>query len=481
MAIGRTYPIGSGDGRCDALGSNAHGLMARCQTELVSSLSRKTLVVATTAALVASAGVGGSASADEPASTAGSGVLPGRCLDASVPLPYEESYLRTSQAGAFIRAGGFEPMTERFVARLCRAPGPVAAAAIVHTSSRVLWRTAVDRAQGRVEMGTLSAGDDRPLYWTRLAMIAALRQWAPSYPLKPQTRQNLIDTVDRISRGQDDVRFSGGKTKRVLVTGFDPFTLNRDVRQGNPSGASALALDGKTIRTAAGPVRVETALFPVRWRDFANGMVERALLPHFRPGPKQVDAFATTSQGRPGRFDLEQTNGAWRAGFGDNEDICYRGMVPVTRGVPTVTPQPQWVPTTLPTHEMSTADTGRFPVRHNTEVTEVPGATPPEPVTTSCPAPESPGTTRPDGPTPGSQARAGGGGDYLSNEIAYRATLLRDATGLDVPGGHIHTPVLEGLGDDPDELTTPTFESNRSAITHQVRALVRVGAGTLHR
>lgn len=59
-------------------------------------------------------------------------------------------------------------------------------------------------------------------------------------------------------------------------------------------------------------------------------------------------------------------------------------------------------------------------------------------------------------PTPGSQARAGGGGDYLSNEIAYRATLLRDALGLEAPGGHIHTPVLEGLdAENPAELTNP--------------------------
>lgn len=76
-------------------------------------------------------------------------------------------------------------------------------------------------------------------------------------------------------------------------------------------------------------------------------------------------------------------------------------------------------------------------------------------------------------PTPGSQARAGGGGDYLSNEIAYRATLLRDALGLEAPGGHIHTPVLEGLdAENPAELTNPTFEANCEAITAQVRALV---------
>ncbi len=90
---------------------------------------------------------------------------------------------------------------------------------------------------------------------------------------------------------------------------------------------------------------------------------------------------------------------------------------------------------------------------------------------------------RPDGPTPGSAARAGGGGDYLSNEIAYRATLLRDAVGLDAPGGHLHTPVLAfGPGNtDPatGTVTDPEFVRARQAMTDQVRAVLTVVAGTV--
>ncbi|RCV47095.1 pyroglutamyl peptidase, partial [Marinitenerispora sediminis] len=70
--------------------------------------------------------------------------------------------------------------------------------------------------------------------------------------------------------------------------------------------------------------------------------------------------------------------------------------------------------TSLPCARIAAADTGHHPVRGNTEVTEIPagGGQP---------------VVRPGGPTPGSTAVAGGGGDYLSNEIAYRNTLLRDA------------------------------------------------------
>ncbi len=202
-------------------------------------------------------------------------------------------------------------------------------------------------------------------------------------------------------------------------------------------------------------------MFPVRWQDFADGTVERTLRPYL---PK-VDLFTTVSQGRAGRFDIERTNGAWRGGFPDNDNVSRTETVPVTDPAS----QPQWTTTTLPYTAIVAAHTGRFPVYDHTEVTEIPaGGTDP--------------VVRPDGPTPGSTARAGGGGNYLSNEIAYRATLLRDRLGLHdtLPGGHVHTPVLEfGVGNtDPatGTVTDPEFVRNRLDIIDQVRAIVMVAA-----
>jgi hypothetical protein len=76
-------------------------------------------------------------------------------------------------------------------------------------------------------------------------------------------------------------------------------------------------------------------------------------------------------------------------------------------------------------------------------------------------------------------ARQGGGGNYLSNEIAYRATLLRDAVHADLPGGHVHTPVLQFAPDNTTEITDPVFVRNRTDIIAQVRAIIAVAAGTL--
>jgi len=399
------------------------------------------------------------------------------CVDRSVPLTAEEDLLSRPEPARFVEAGGFADALRAFDRDICAAGSLREARAVVRDHARALWRSAVARAHGGESAGaTLDGGDDRPLYWTRLAMAATLRQWRPAFDLGAADRTALIAVLDRVSRGQDDIRFPRSeRVRKVLVTGFDPFQLSRNIRQGNPSGATALALDGLTVKGPDGPIRLEAALFPVRWRDFGDGMVEQTLLPHLT-GRAAVDAFVTTSQGRTGRIDVEHFNGAWRGGSADNEGVCYRGVAPIAPHLPTILPQPQWTTTTLPVDALLDARTAPFPVYDNRTVVEVAGDTPAQAATTDCPAAYSFGTTRRDGPTDGSQARSGGGGNYLSNEVAYRATLLRDALRLDVPGGHVHTPVLTGLGSDPEDLSTPAFEANRETIVAQVRDLVMIVA-----
>ncbi|MFF7638854.1 pyroglutamyl peptidase [Streptomyces canus] len=381
---------------------------------------------------------------------------------ATAPSPtVEERRLDQAVPREILERSGFDTVPLHFNRALGSARSYTQARNVVVRQGSALWKRAVDRAQGRGPSGgDLSRDDDRPLYWARLGMTREVRTWEPSFGLSDGQRANLLDELERTSRGQTAVRYPAGqRLKRVLVTGFDPFTLDRDIRISNPSGASALALDGTVIETADGPARVETVVFPVRWQDFTDQTVERALRPYL----KRVDLFTTVSQGRVGRFDVERTNGAWRGGFADNDNSGVAGTVPVSDPGS----QPQWTTTTLPYKAIVDADTGRFPVYDHTSVTEIPaGGTQP--------------VVRPDGPSPGSTARAGGGGDYLSNEIAYRATLLRDRLGLHgvLPGGHVHTPVLEfGAGNtDPatGTVTDPGFVRNRLDIIAQVRAILVV-------
>jgi pyrrolidone-carboxylate peptidase len=385
----------------------------------------------------------------------------------------EERRLARAAPQEILRRSGFATVAPEFARALGRADSYAQAERVVVQQGARLWRRAVDRAQGRGPAGgDLSRDDDRPLYWARLGMTREVRQWEPEFAVTDAQRARLLDSLEQNSRGQDAIRYPHTKgVKRILVTGFDPFTLDRDIRISNPSGATALALDGTTIQTADGPARVETAVFPVRWQDFTGGTsqafgsgggtVERTLRPYL----PHVDLFTTISQGRVGRFDVERTNGAWRGGYPDNQNLSVTETVPVTDPAS----QPQWTSTTLPYKEIVAANTGRFPVYDNTSVTEIPaGGTDP--------------VVRPDGPTPGSTARSGGGGNYLSNEIAYRATLLRDRLGLhsSLPGGHVHTPVLQFGTDNTDPatgtVTDPEFVRNRLDIIAQVRAILTVAA-----
>jgi pyrrolidone-carboxylate peptidase len=386
-------------------------------------------------------------------------------FDRSAPLTAEEQRLPQAVPREILRRSGFDRFAARFSAVLCGLPRRAAARALVAVEGRLLWRFAVARAQGRTAADGLPRADDRPLYWARLELTAALRQWQPRFALSPAERADLIASLDRSSRGQDTIGFPAGEgVRRVLVTGFDPFRLDDDIRHSNPSGSTALALDGAVLDTPSGPARVETAMFPVLWQPFEQGMLEHALLPHLLPGPRMADVVVTVSQGRPARFDLERWNGRWHTST-DNDRQSRESPIPIPAGTPTVLPAPEFVPTTLPYQRIVPANPGPFPLFDQTAVLEIPaGDTAP--------------VLAPDGPTPGSLARAGGGGSFLSNEIAYRTTLLRDAVAADIPAGHLHVPVLDfGPGNATDP-TDPVLEQNRLTILDQTRAILAIAAGS---
>ncbi|HEU5472451.1 MAG TPA: pyroglutamyl peptidase [Actinophytocola sp.] len=389
------------------------------------------------------------------------------CFDPAAPLTVEEQRLALPVPQEILRLTGFDRFAQVFGAALCAVPNRHLAGTAVAVQGKVLWTAAVERAQGRLPAIGLDRTDDRPLYWARLTLSRALRQWTPAFGLPAADRDRLLETLERTSRGQDTVQFPAGRgINRILVSGFDPFQLDLDIRRSNPSGAAALALDGTVLSTSAGPARIETAMFPVNWDPFAAGVVEQTFQPFLEPGRRQVDMFTTVSQGRPERFDVERYNGRWRGGFPDNLNVSRTGVIPIPPAVPTVLPAPEFVPTTLPFATIVAAPTGRFPVFDNTAVVEIPaGATAP--------------VTSPTGPTPGSVARQGGGGNFLSNEISYRTTLLRDALHTTTPGGHLHTPVLRFAEGNTTEITDPTFIQNRTDIINQVRTILTVAAATL--
>lgn len=354
---------------------------------------------------------------------------------ASPDTRVEHTRLTDATVTDILARSGFDDVAGAVRTAVCDAGSSRAATAAARLAGQALWQRAVDRVQGRGNAGgDLPRSDDRPLYWARLAGELEIARVAPAYRTwSENARAKVLAAFDRSSRGIESTAFTrgeSGRSRQVLASGFDPFTLDRNIRQSNPSGATALAMDGRVVQTAKGPVEIQTVVFPVLWEPFAQGIVERAFLPHLVPGKRDVDTAITISQGRAGRFDLEVWNGAHRGTFPDNDRVSVNETIPIPEDVPHADPQPQWTRTTLPVEAMKAAVPGTFPVNINRIVTEIPaGSTAP--------------VTRED-PTPGSTAVAGGGGDYLSNESAYRTTALRDALQADTKQGHIHVPVLDG-------------------------------------
>lgn len=389
------------------------------------------------------------------------------CFDPATPVTVEEQRLTASlPAGGpavgpeLVRLAGLDPLVAEVKHDLCAARTPRRAERVVTQAGDRLWRTAVDRAQGRrPDLGTLDRFDDRPLYWARLQLSSAIRQWT-SFPAQ---RDALLTAFDRGSRGLDDVRFPLGKTRRVMVSGFDPFQLDgAGITISNPAGASALQLDGRVLDTPSGPAVVQAVSFPVVWGYFDQGIVESAYGTALRDRARRPDVVLTISQGRPGRFDVERWAGAWRGGFPDNNNVSVTGGVPPAAGWPQ--PDVQFIETTLPYSRMLEV-TGAYPVNFNQAFCVWPDSSHPGAGTPVC---------RSDAPAPGEIAASGGGGDYLSNESMFRANRVRLGLGLtSVAGGHLHTPVLG----QPTGLTDPAFEGRRQAIASEVIALATAAAG----
>jgi len=485
------------------------------------------------------------------ASLSGGALAQAPCINETITPSFEERRLVNLLPGTtvpapqrILEASGSDKFGPGLIAKLCAEDAPsnlTSAMAVTKGEARRLWRGAVDRAQGKHVEGDLPRSDDRPLYWARLTMTKALRQWQPSFEMSPEERAKLIWEFERTSRGQYDIDFPAGhKNIRVLVSGFDPFSLGNPgstgtgVRIGNPSGANALSLDGQRIKLPNGTTAaVETYILPVNYTEFMAGMVEDTVAPHMQPGPKRVDASISVSQGGAFEFWLEHWNGRFHGPSAGNDGIALcpsaNGQrLPANDDCDVYPPErwlgynpkpwskhnpPQFTVTTMPVASMIAAKTGTpggsfqrppgdgwnnpndpaevFGVFWHTNYGVFPDCNLTQTVNRNNPVPLAfPPPTPPIPPGSEECARSGGGGDYLSNEVAYRNTLMRDTFGLKIPAGHIHVPTMTRfIGNtppnnsntsNPTAITDSTFEAYRDAIVEQTRRLIFVAVQNLN-
>jgi len=357
----------------------------------------------------------------------------------SNPLTVEEQRINKAQLAMPNVLKAFTPQVTSFEQQFKELNNFKSAKTLVQSFSFELWENAKQR------IINTNNYDDRALYWARLLSSKVIRTTSPKFSITQAQLNTLLTLLEEGSRGRTDLTFSSGSTKKILLTGFDPFLLDRNINQSNPSGVAALLLDGQVINYKGISAEINTVMVPVRYEDFDQGIIESLLAPYY--ALNKVGMVVTVSMGRT-QFDLEHFPGKRRSVTApDNANIVYGGtqtspVIPKLNGRPL--PGNEFVKFSLPVNYMQQAK-GPYKVIDNREVTTL----------------EKTYKAGSYGELKNSIAVNGGGGGYLSNEISYRSIRLRDALNSSIPTGHIHTPRIQ------------QFEPETEAkIVNQIKAML---------
>ncbi|HEV2963753.1 MAG TPA: IPT/TIG domain-containing protein [Candidatus Angelobacter sp.] len=404
---------------------------------------------------------------------------------------YEE-YLRVFDEAQRILSGtSLEGFAQAFYGELVSKGATTGATTdVLKTQGDLLWTRAYQAVQA-------ASIDDRPLYYARLQAIAALRAYHRRKNL--QLSDALINAFEWPSRGlavDGSINFGLALpgVRKSLVTGFDPFQLLSQPDRSNPSGLIALYFNAKTLNPGSGPVYVRTAIFPVRYKDFASELIENAV----RGSLGSIVMLMTTSQGR-NFYDVERWAGRNRGPGSDNNNNVLNA--PLTDLGGSTIGGPQFLESTLPYEQVITPDP---------QTQKLPGPTGDTPFVINqsywvkgAPPIFSPGKFRdkpsagdPDGfgkvkDGPKGDSLLGSGGNFLSNEIFYRTALLRQRLRPSLASGHLHVPstdikpqttgpnLLTGVGQALVRFLQNSFRLQVSAITFPLTVVNTGASGTL--
>ena len=303
--------------------------------------------------------------------------------------------------------------------------------------------------QARATVQDAALADDRPLYWSRLAAKRALRKrCAENGGCEP-----LLDAFEWASRGASDLSFRSQPDLRVMVTGFDPFLLDRNLQQSNPSGVAALWLDETVLQLNGRRAEIQALLVPVRFADFDAGRIEGLLGPLLLEDG--LEALVTLSMGR-NHFDLERFPGRRRSALAPDNVNALGGGTPERPLVPLLgerlLPGPEFVEFSLPVAAMLSVG-GAYEVSDNRAVATLQ---------------RGDFEARSLHELANQTAVRGSGGGYLSNEISFRTVRLARAAHGDVAVGHIHLPRV-----------TEYREAEVRAIVLQTTALIEAAIRAL--
>ncbi|GLP95575.1 hypothetical protein [Paraferrimonas sedimenticola] len=355
--------------------------------------------------------------------------LPFAVSAALMPLDVEENRLTKAEQALDSVVTRYQPMLDISIERFAKSKAEIPATQIAAREGERLWQQAVRDVQS-------GHWDDRSLYWGRLALRSAIKQTKPGFAMADWQKNIALTAVETNSRGMANIQFDDDTDIAILVSGFDPFFLDKDISQSNPSGLAALWLDGKTWKANGLKVQVQSVMIPVRFEDFDQGMIESWLAPVFRNS--QVSMVTTISMGRD-HFDLERFPGRNRSAAAVDNLNHLTGANAQSPVAPQLHQKalngPEFIEFSLPVEAMQRAE-GPWKVIDNHQVTTL-----------------EKGQFDADSLYYLQQQTSveGSGGGYLSNEISYRSLLQRDLHQSTIAVGHIHTPRVKGYDKETEQ------------------------------
>lgn len=350
--------------------------------------------------------------------------------ESSSSLDTEEARLLRAREEFPEIASRFDPLLKDLYTAITNASSDA------HELARLFGRELITSAFSQTSEGHTLV-DDRSLYWARLMGLVAIRSVLSRISsISPGPILEICKLFERESRvciNPSSDRPQSAK-QSVFLSCFDPFALDSNLAQSNPSAVIAFSLGRERI--CGHPISV--AVFPVRYDDFDAGVVESIFEPVFL---NRYCLVLTISMGR-NRFDLERFPGRRRSSSApDNR----RRIGPVENQPVPCTDGPEFLEFSLPATSMSkvsgdwnvldnrrvsTKENGDFDASSLEEITE-------------------------------QTAVNGSGGGFLSNEIAYRTLLLQAKLNRQFPLGHLHVPRISNY--DPQTLSNMTTQT-RSLI-----------------
>lgn len=430
-------------------------------------------------------------------------IIPNSASSSSAQLSYpeltwEDYFIRLDQNTTITNPPDkMETIVANFTGAVNAAPNNETAPGLLETAVNTYAPMILNRARAFVQDNSDTSHsnlDDRILYWARIKMLVTLK--SHSYLLGSITdRDRLVEKFEELSRGYSTVDFGGTSLKKILITGFDPFQLDVNEYQSNPSGACALALHGKTL----GGGYIQTMMIPVRYKDFdgsdnrnkgkGNGIVEKYIAPFIGQGANHADIIITLSQSGIGNYNIDRFSTINRGGASDN--LSYT-RVPNSDSIVLNSSEEDliWIETTLPKAMVMNGGASQVEDTWKHFVVYAQHYSLPKNETSIIPEspmydlswdsliknfkPNNPAqiftnTKKTDNLFDGSNKKKriieGSGSDYLSNEIFYRVALARERwqranpSMPKFPTGHFHIAKIQ---ESTKNLTDKYFISSRT-------------------